>query len=176
MKIASVNEIKQELDSLKPAALRDLCVRLARYKKENKELLTYLLFDAHDEQGYTDSIKEEIDREFEDLPKANLHLTKKSLRRILRSLTRYGRHTGSAQSHAETLIHFCTRLNRSGIPINQSPALENLYGQQLKKIGKLLESIHEDLRFDYTRQLQEIENAKGSGSGVLSWFKKRGKS
>ena len=78
MKIASVNEIKQELDSLKPAALRDLCVRLARYKKENKELLTYLLFDAHDEQGYTDSIKEEIDREFEDLPKANLHLTKKS--------------------------------------------------------------------------------------------------
>ena len=172
MKTASVSELKQELDTLKPSALKELCLRLARYKKENKELLTYLLFEAHNEQGYTDSIKAEIDQEFESLPKANLHLTKKSLRKILRSLSKYGRHTGSAQSQIETLIHFCIKLKRSGIPMHKSVALENLYAQQLKKIGKLLDSIHEDLRFDYSRQLTALEDSGVPGGRSLSWFKK----
>lgn len=172
MKVASVNEIKQELDSLKPVQLKDLCIRLARYKKENKELLTYLLFEAHDEQGYTDGIKAEIDLEFEDLPKANLHLTRKSLRRVVRTLSKYGRYTGSVQSQVETLIHFCLRLKKSGIPIHKSAAIENLYSQQLKKVNKLLQSIHEDLHFDYSRQLQELDKPESGEKGLLSWLKK----
>ena len=51
MRSASVHEIKQELLTLKPAELVELCLRLAKFKKENKELLNYLLFEAQDEQG-----------------------------------------------------------------------------------------------------------------------------
>src|SRR5688500_5543268 len=119
MRIASVNEIKQELNALKPADLKDLCIRLARYKKENKELLTYLLFEAHNEQQYIESVRDEVDEIFDTLPNSNLHLTKKTLRRILRSLNKYGRHTGSTQSQIDMLLHFCQRLKHSKIPIHK---------------------------------------------------------
>jgi len=39
MKTATVHEIKQELVATKPGDLVELCLRLARFKKENKELL-----------------------------------------------------------------------------------------------------------------------------------------
>ena len=42
MKAATVKEIKTELENLSPAALLPLTLRLAKFKKENKELLTYL--------------------------------------------------------------------------------------------------------------------------------------
>lgn len=173
MKVASVNEIKQELNTLKPAEVKDLCLRLAKYKKENKELLTYLLFEAHDEKGYIEAVKIEIDEAFEELPKSNMHLTKKSLRKILRSLTKYGRHTGTSQSQIEMLLHFCHKLKQSAIPIQKSPAMENMYFQQIKKINKLLESIHEDLRFDYTKQLNSIADLETPGNRFLSWLKKK---
>ena len=173
MRTASVNEIKQELNALKPADVKDLCLRLARYKKENKELLTYLLFEAHDQQQYIESVKHEVDEIFDTLPNSNLHLTKKTLRRILRSLNKYGRHTGSAQSQIEMLLHFCQKLKHSKIPIHKSTALESLYFQQLKKINKLLDSIHEDLRFDYTKQLKALEDMETPGNRFLLWFKKR---
>jgi hypothetical protein len=173
MRIATVNEIKQELNGMPVKEVRELCLRLARYKKENKELLGYLLFEAHNEQGYIEGIKNEIDAEFMDLPKANLHLTKKSIRKILRSLTKYGRYTCSPQSQIEMLIYFCGKLKGSGIPIQKSVALENLYFQQLKKINKLLDSLHEDLRFDYSKQLRVLEDRESTDSRFISWSKRK---
>ena len=172
MRIASLNEIKQELNSLKPAEVKELCLRLARYKKDNKELLSYLLFEAHDEQGYIDGVKHEIDEAFVELPKSNLHLTKKSLRKVLRSISKYGRHTGTPQSQAEMMIHFCIKLKQSEIPIHKSPALTNLYQQQIKKINKLLDLIHEDLQYDYMRKMKALEQPATSGR-LLVCLKKR---
>ena len=48
MKAATVHELKEELKHRSAAQLVELCNRLVRFKKENKELLTYLLFEAHD--------------------------------------------------------------------------------------------------------------------------------
>jgi len=59
MKAATINEIKQELQSLPPVRLSEICLRLAKFKKDNKELLTYLLFEAQDEEEYKKNIKEE---------------------------------------------------------------------------------------------------------------------
>ena len=173
MKTASINELKQELAAIPPKQVLELCLRLARYKKENKELLTYLLFEANDEQGYIESVKNEINEAFKELPKANLHLTKKSLRKTLRSITKYGRHTGTAQSQIEMLIHFCSKLKKSGIPINKSVALENMFKQQIKKINGLLPQLHEDLHFDYQKQLSELEDEADSPKRGFGWFKKK---
>jgi hypothetical protein len=60
MKAATLNELKHELSHLPAEELLDLCTRLARFKKENKELLTFLLFEAHDERSYIVSVKESI--------------------------------------------------------------------------------------------------------------------
>ena len=64
MKAATSNEIKQELKELSGAKLMDLCLRLARFKKENKELLTFLLFEADDLETYLKNVKEEVDENF----------------------------------------------------------------------------------------------------------------
>jgi hypothetical protein len=156
MKPASIHDIKAELTNLPPKKVLELCLRLARYKKENKELLTYLLFESTDNHAYVETVKKEIYDEFEDLPKANLYHTKKSLRKLLRSISKYSKHVASKQADAEMLIYFCTKLKNSGIPIHKSAALTNLYNQQLKKITTSVESLHEDLHFDYKKQVEAL--------------------
>ena len=85
MKAATLHELKQELTHLPAKELLELCLRLGRFKKENKELLTYLIFEAHDEGEFIKNVKADIDAEFEAIPKDNnLYLIRKSLRKILR--------------------------------------------------------------------------------------------
>ncbi|MBL7709543.1 MAG: hypothetical protein JNJ86_10750, partial [Chitinophagaceae bacterium] len=79
MKAATVHEIKQELLNCKPAETVELCLRLSRFKKENKELLTYLLFEAHNEEGFVTSVKNEIDELFSEINQSQLYFAKKSL-------------------------------------------------------------------------------------------------
>lgn len=152
MKAASANEIKQELKNSPPAELVELCLRLARFKKENKELLTYLLFEAHNEEGYIARVKAEIDAGFDELPRANTHLTKKSLRAILRLTAKYIRYTGSKQTEAELLMHYCRKLKASGLLKSTGTAIQKLYAQQLKKIDSAVATLHEDLQHDYRKE------------------------
>ncbi len=156
MKAASIKEIKEELIALPPKHLLELCLKLVKYKKENKELLTYLLFEEHDEHGYVENIKKEIDDHFLDLPKANVYLTKKSLRKIIRSITKYSKYTVVTQSEVEMLLHFCFKLKASTIPLRNSIALSNLYSKQLKKLNVLIHSLHEDLHYDYKKQMENL--------------------
>src|SRR5258708_35227327 len=95
MKGDNIHEIKEELNYLSPSRLGELCLRLAKFKKDNKELLTYLLFESSDLTEYIGNVKKEIDLEFKELPKPNLYLTKKSLRKILRLTTKQIPYTGS---------------------------------------------------------------------------------
>ncbi|HZG01294.1 MAG TPA: hypothetical protein VEY71_09835, partial [Chitinophagales bacterium] len=74
----------------------ELCARLARFKKENKELLTFLLFEAHDEDAYVASVKAALDEQFDAVrTEANLYFVKKSLRKILRFASKQIRFSGS---------------------------------------------------------------------------------
>src|SRR5258708_8177117 len=156
MKAATIHEIKQELNNLSPSRLAELCLRLAKFKKDNKELLTYLLFESSDLTEYIGNVKKEIDMEFKELTKPNLYLTKKSLRKILRLTTKQIRYTGSPQAEVELLTYFCSRIKDSGIPIKNSPVLTNLYQQQLKKIHAVIDTMHEDLQYDYLKEVKAL--------------------
>jgi len=156
MKTAGIPELKQELNNLLPHQLQELCLRLAKFKKENKELLSYLLFEAQDEAAYTAMVKNEIDEGFTELPKPNIYLTKKSLRKILRITGKHIRYMGSKTAEADLLIYFCHKIRQSGIPIQQSPVLTNLYNNQLKKINTVISTMHEDLQYDFLKRIKEI--------------------
>ena len=157
MKAATINEIKQELNALAPAKLLELCLRLAKYKKENKELLTYLLFEAHDEAAFIETVKQDMEEQFSAINHTNLYFAKKSLRKILRTTAKYIRHTGSKQAEVELLLHFCRTLSNSPIPIYKNTVLNNLYQFQLKKIAKVIDTLHEDLQYDYLKELEKLE-------------------
>ncbi len=151
MNAASVTELKEELKTLKPAQLMELCLRLARFKKENKELLTYLLFEAHNEEQYIESIKKEIDELFSEINLSHLYFAKKSLRKIVRVINKYSRYSGIKQTEIELRLYFCVVLKNSEIPVQRNAVINNLYQSQLKKIDTLLEALHEDLQYDYSR-------------------------
>src|SRR3954454_2157987 len=84
MKTASLAEIKQKLQNLTAKEITDICLRLARFKKDNKELLAYLLFEVHNIEAYTVQVKEMMNETFKDVNTSNLYLAKKTLRKILR--------------------------------------------------------------------------------------------
>ena len=156
MKAASLNELKQELSSRPQKQLLELCLKLAKFKKENKELLNFLLFESADLQSYIDSIRAEITQQFSLVNKSNLYLAKKSFRKILRYTNKYIKYTSSKQAQVELLIHYCINLKSTGISIRKSTALTNLYNMQLKKIHKEIGLLHEDLQYDYIKQLEAI--------------------
>ena len=86
MKTATVKELKTELTDRSHQELIELCLRLSRFKKENKELLTYLLFESTNEEDYIISIKREIDEQFETINTASYYYIKKSIQKILRTI------------------------------------------------------------------------------------------
>lgn len=157
MKAATVHEIKQALMGNTAKELAELCLRLAKFKKENKELLTYLLFEANDEELYIREVQQEISSEMDQIdPGQNLYFAKKSIRKVLRMANKYIRYTGSKQAEVAILLHFCQSLKQSGIPFMKSTALNNLYQQQSKKIEKALNTLHEDLQYDYRRMMEDV--------------------
>ncbi len=157
MKAANIADIKQELNNLPTVQLLELCLRLAKYKKDNKELLNFILFESHDEQAYLANIKAEMDMAFDQINKSNVYFAKKSLRKILRDLGKQVRYIASKPAEVELLLHFCTTLKNSSIPVKKNAVLNNLYLFQLKKIEKIIATLHEDLQYDYLRQLRKLE-------------------
>ncbi len=157
MQAASLSELKQQLSSLPPKKVLEICVKLAKFKKENKELLSFLLFDADNEHGYVESIKNEIDEQFAELPRSNWYLTKKSLRKTLRLISKYSKHVSAKESEIEMLIHFCSKMQvlRSNFHYNQ--AFSNMYLQQIKKLVALSALVHEDIRYDYKRKIEQLQ-------------------
>ena len=155
MKASSISTLKKELITLPASDVIDICLKLVKYKKENKELLSYLLFDANNEMEYIRYIKEEIDLQFADINLSHLYFAKKSIRKILKITNKYIRYSGHKQTEVELLIHFCSKLKTSGIPVKSSNSLSNLYLNQVRKIHVSISSLHEDLQHDY---LEEIAN------------------
>ncbi len=149
MKAASVKEIRDELKIYTPEQLQELCLRVARFKKENKELLTYLLFEAGDEQAYIQGVQEEIDAGFAAINFRSIYLVKKSLRKILRDTNKYIRYSAVKTTEIDLLIYFCRKVRTSKVPLSKSLVLRNLYARQVAKIEKLLAKMHEDIQFDY---------------------------
>lgn len=152
----TIGEVKKELSHLNKEELMSLCLRLAKYKKDNKELLGYLLFDSYNEQIFIQKVKTEMDEQFLSINKSNLYWAKKSLRKILRNTNKYVKYSAKKETELDLLLYFCLKLKTSGISYGSSTALINLYEQQVRKITKIIDGLHEDLRQDYTAELNKI--------------------
>ncbi|WP_299577252.1 hypothetical protein [uncultured Sunxiuqinia sp.] len=157
MKASSLKELRDELKIYPPEQLQALCIRLAKYKKENKELLTYLLFQADDEQGYIEAVKEEIDLGFEGINMKNTYLIKKGLRKILKDTNKYIKYSGIKTTELDLLVHFCRRVRTSKIPLSRHVALKNIYARQVAKIETGLSKLHEDIQIDYQDDLMFLK-------------------
>lgn len=160
MKAVSVVTIRKELKHRSSEELQELCLRLSRFKKENKELLTYLLFESHDESGYIETVKAEIDEQFEDINTNSYFYIKKSVRKILRNVKKYARYSLKKETEAELLLHFCAVLKDFKPSIFKNVTLNNLYNRQIAAIKKIVGNLHEDLQYDYNVFLKDLERGR----------------
>lgn len=157
MKAATVNELRKEIKAADPDVLQEICLRLIKYKKENKELATYLLFEAHDEESYRQALKDETTELFDTIPQnVNAYYIKKSLRKVLRFVNRQVKYSGNEITELEARVFFCLKIKERKIPRVPGTVLGNLYDQQLKKINSLMKKLQEDLQADYEREVKEV--------------------
>ncbi len=156
MKPATLAQIKAELKLRSPAEIEALCLRLARFKKENKELLTYLLFEAENEESYVRHIKEMVDELFDTIPNKNWYYLKKSVRKILREVKKCIRYSNSKETEVALLLHFSERLLHFEPSIKKNTTLLNLCERQLLSAEKKIAGLHEDLQLDYRLELEEL--------------------
>ena len=165
MKSATIKQLKDELNRLEKDEVVKLTLRLARSRKDAKELLTYLLFESHDEHQYVETIKQEISEEFAEINPASVYYAKKSVMRIHRKLGKQIRYSGEKATKVELLMHFCECLAKARFRFTHSRVLTNLYVRQLKAIDTAMKGLHEDLQYDYKDRRSQLSVYLGAGAG-----------
>lgn len=156
MKAATIAQLKKELQFKSQDDIVQLCLRLARFKKENKELLTYLLFESENEAGYIETVKQEVDILFAEININSYFYIKKSVRKILRTIKKYIRYSGNKETEVELLLYFCEKLKDLKPSIRRNTTLLNLYTRQLDYVAKKLPLLHEDLQYDFGSALEKL--------------------
>lgn len=156
MQTSSIAQLKKEVQTLPYPQLVEVCMRLAKYKKENKELLHYLLFESTNETQYINQTKQEIDVLFKEVNTSHVYYAKKTIRKILRYVNKQAKYSGLPQTSIELLLHFLHKLRKCKNVLYESNQLMNLYATQLKKINKELSKLHEDLQYDYFKEIEDL--------------------
>jgi len=157
MNSESLSTLKKEIQNLPHELIVQYLVRMAKYKTENKELLSYLIFNAYDQQTYLEEVKEEINQQFKSLNKSNLYLAKKTIRKALKTTNKYIKFSGVKQTELDLLIYFCIKLKATGLRLQHGKVLGNLYLRQIERIDTVLGSLHEDLQLDYAEEIKKIK-------------------
>lgn len=152
MYTASLAQIKKDLKDVDYDTLMDFCLKLAKYKVESKEYLSFLLYDAEEPKAYIESIKEWITIEIQEINRSNSYYIKKGLRKIQRKITKWAKFLNNKELEVQLWIYFCQQIQKAGIPYFSQPMLGNIMKQLLKKIDSLIATLHEDLQYDYTQE------------------------
>ena len=156
MKPVTIKKIKDELHYKSLQELIELCLKLSKFKKENKELLSYLLFDVEDEATYIYNVNEYSTLLFGDINTKSFFYIRKSVRKILKLTKKYIRYSKKKETEVELLLHFCKELKEISPSISKSPRLLNVYNRQLILIKKAIATLHEDLQYDYQLEFDQL--------------------
>ena len=156
METVKISELKKELGQRHPQELIELCLKLVKFKKENKDLLHYLLFEQENETLYIEKVKEEIDIAFSEINRTTFYFAKKGVRKSLRLVTKHIKYSDQKATEIELLSYFLLKFNTLSKSFPRSTAFENLRVSILKKITKALNTLHPDLQHDYLHLLKDL--------------------
>lgn len=156
MKASTIKQLKDELTNKSASELKELCLQLARFKVENKELLTYLLFEASDEDQYVLNCKSLINELFSEIDTKNAYYVRKKIRKILTSTKKLIRFSKKKGTEAELLLYFCENLKNYNPFYKRSNRLQSIFQTQIRMAEKAILKLHEDLQFDFQEQLENV--------------------
>lgn len=156
MKSPTISQLEKELKTRSSKEILEICIRITKHKKENKELLTYLLHGSVNETEYISDAKTEIDGLFIEINRKSTYTTKKGLQKIVRSMNKLIKYSGNKQTELEIRIYFCKKVKGTRINLDSSTVISNLYYREVEKIRSAFSKLHEDLQMDYRSQLEDL--------------------
>lgn len=152
----SLHDLKKMLLDKNPKELMEICFRLAKYKKENKELLDYILNFSENEIEFIEKAKLEIQAALIFSGGTTYKNAVKIIRKSLKVCNKNIKYSGIKQTEIELLIFFCKSLKETNVNLSDYQVIDNLYHRQIEKINKALEKIHPDLQFDYQQEIESL--------------------
>jgi hypothetical protein len=156
MKAATLHQIKKELETYAPKKIMELTLRLIKYKTENKELISYLLFDEDDLAGYIADLRDDVSVMFDDIHSFPPYQTKRGVRKALKFISRYSKYTNAKETESELLLHLCGLMKEKGMIRNSNKVISGIYYKQLEKVEKMLPVLHEELQYDYKQKIEYL--------------------
>ena len=72
---------------------------------------------------------------------------------------KYIRYSGNKETEVEILLHFCKRLKEFKPDIRQNKRQLNLFLKLSEQIEKKISLLHEDLQFDFERELEKLNSS-----------------
>lgn len=155
MRPASIHDIRGQLQHLSNDELKELIIRLARFKQENKGLITYRIFDSLDEDAFVFSVLQLIREAFLGINPAP-YLAKKTVRKAIRIGNQAIKYSGIPTTELSILCCLLEEMQSSPVDISSSPVLINLARGLEKRAQRCFDALHEDLQFEYRNQLQGV--------------------
>ena len=155
MDTASIKQLKDTLSTLGREELTRLLLRIVKFKKENKELLTFLLFEADDLDAYVYEISLEIKDEFENYRLKTAYYKRKGCRRILRMLKKYIKYAADKEVEVRLLLAYVAILAESKTFITDR-VIQKIAFRQLLLAEKSIVKLHEDLQYEYRLEFKEL--------------------
>ncbi len=156
MKSHTIHEIQKELSTLDKKEVLNICMRLAKQKKENKELLSYLLFEVNDEKEYLEKIKKSLEELFDEINRKSAYTTKKGLQKVVRNLNKFIKNSSKKETELDLRIYFCKKVRAARIALDSSKIISNLYYREIDKIKNVYSKLHEDMQYDYKEDLEKL--------------------
>jgi hypothetical protein len=129
---------------------------LAKHKKENKELLSYLLFESDNDDLYAEKVKEELEVGFRELEKRYSVQNKKKLAKSIRLMDKHIKFVGSKRFEAQMRIYLCSQIKTLTPSFRQHSVIQGVYQRQIDKINKAIDTLHEDLQYDFRERMQDL--------------------
>jgi hypothetical protein len=156
MKPSSLKDIKSELKNCSQEELLELTLRLIRFKKDNKELVSYLLYESESDDLFIENGKEEMDAAFELINRSSFFFIRKGIRKILANTKKNIRYAQKKEIEIELLLHFCKCVLTFKPNVDRNKVIMNTLETQIRMIRKGIETLNEDLQHDYTVILEEL--------------------
>lgn len=152
-----LSNIRKEINELPKEILAEYCLKIAKYKTENKEFFNYLLFYSDNTAGYINEVKMIIDEGFDSLTYSDYNSTK-VLRKLTRLMNKHIKFIAEKPSEIELALYFCSQFIDKGSPKTSHKPLIGLLFRQLKRIERIIPKLNEDLQFDYQNEFDETVN------------------
>ena len=153
MRSATVHTLKKELNERSKEDLVAICLRLAKFKKENKELLTYLLFEVESESQYVESVKAEVASQLKTINTSSYYWLRKGIRKTLKDVKKFIRYSQRKETEVELLMNFCVQVYNLSPVVKRDKVVESIVERQLVMVRNKIDALHEDLQFDYHQEL-----------------------